>query len=216
MQFAAFLLTASLLTPLATGLVTETTRSTQRNPSVVTIVSKAKKLNNATTSAKIEFSQSGGGHSGSGTLEYATGDRYRVTLSDRTIVSNGTKVWTWFPGKNQVIINKASARGQLTPSQILQAFPGSYSTSLTGDATVGGRAVWVVAATASGSNRAGDISSAVLYIDKATHRFKRIKVTSPSMGTATITINSAQYNLGLAASRFSFTPPSGAKVIDLS
>ena len=104
----------------------------------------------------------------------------------------------------------------MTPSDILQAFPGSYSTTLKGSDKVAGRAVWVVEATASGSKRAGDIANATLYIDKATHRFKRIKVTSPSIGSATITIKTAQYNLSIGSGRFTFTPPSGAKVIDLS
>ena len=121
-----------------------------------------------------------------------------------------------FPSKKQVIINKAGGAKQMTPSDILQAFPGDYKTVLSGSKTVGGRAVWVVDATASGSNRAGDISKATLYIDKKSYRFKRSTVTSPSFGKATITISSAEYNKSISKSRFNFIPPKGSKVIDLS
>lgn len=203
----------TLLVPLFTGAVD---RSVEQSDNVKKIVAKARQLNTATTTAKINFTQSGGGADGSGVIEYAQGNKFRLDIPGRTVVSNGSKTWSFMKSKNQVIINKAASSGQVTPNDILQSFPGDYSTSLVGSATVGGNSVWKVNATASGDRRIGDITSAVLYIDKKTSRFRKITVTSPSLGTMTLTITGAQYNLSIPDSRFTFDPPEDAKVIDLS
>ncbi len=203
----------TIIIPMITGSVDHIDRQTE---SVKKIVAKARQLNNATTTAKLSFTQSGGAEPGSGTIEYAQGNKFRLTIPSRTIVSNGVKTWSYMKSKNQVIINQAASGGQITPNDILQSFPGDYTTSLEGEATVGGRAVWKVNASASGDRRIGDISNAVLYIDKSTYRFRKITVTSPTLGTMTLQITAAEYNLDIPASRFIFTPPSGSKVIDLS
>ena len=203
----------TLLIPMMTGTVD---RSTETSDNVKKIVAKARQLNTATTTAKITFTQTGGGADGSGVIEYAQGNKFRLDIPGRTVVSDGSKTWSYMKSKNQVVINKAASGGQVTPNDILTSFPGDYSTTLLGSATVAGNAVWKVKATAAGDRRIGDISSAILYIDKKTHRFRKITVTSPSLGTTTLTITNAQYNIAISASRFTFTPPSGAQVIDLS
>ncbi|MGE3801665.1 MAG: outer membrane lipoprotein carrier protein LolA [Candidatus Kapaibacterium sp.] len=180
------------------------------------IVKKTKELYNKTTSAKINFSQSGSGGTVSGTLEYSTGNKFRLTLPTQTIVSNGTKTWTYIKDRNQVVVNKAASGGQITPKDILQSFPGDYTSTLNGNATVNGKSCWIVECSAGGANKVGDISSATLYIDKSSYRFQKISVTSPTLGTMTLTISSASYNKTIASSRFSFTAPKGAKVIDLT
>ena len=180
------------------------------------IVKKTKELYDKTTSAKITFTQSGSGDDVTGTLEYASGNKFRLTLPAQTVVSNGTKTWTYVEARNQVVINKAASDGQVTPKDILQSFPGDYSSTLNGSTTVNGKSCWIVQCSASGSNRVGDISSATLYIDKSTYRFRKITVTSPSMGTMTLTITSATYNTTNSSSRFTFSAPKGAKVIDLT
>lgn len=180
------------------------------------IVAKTKTLYKDTRTAKLTFSQSGSAGTASGTLEYSSGNKFRLTLPDRTIISDGNKTWTYLKERNQVVINKAASNGQVTPNDILRSFPGDYQSVLDGSATAGGNAVWVVQCSASGSNRVGDISNATLYIDKKTYRFRKISVTSPSLGTMTLDISKAQYNLSLPSSRFTFTPPKDAKVIDLT
>lgn len=217
MQIVQSILFLSLLLPLSAGTTDVAGRTAgDRAVDVKKIVAKARQLNSATETASIRFTQSGGGADGKGKLEYAQGNRFRLTLPDRTIVSNGTLTWSYTPSKNQVIINRAASGGQLTPNDILQSFPGDYATSLAGEGTVGGRAVWIVNATAAGDRKIGDITGAVLSIDKKTYRFRKISVTSPTIGNLTLVIDAAEYDVDLPASRFGFTPPSGAKVIDLS
>lgn len=187
-----------------------------RQDNVKTIVAKTKELYKNTTTAKITFTQTAAGSSVSGTLEYSTGNKFRLTLPDRTIVSDGSKTWTYIKERNQVIVNKAASGGQITPNDILRSFPGDYTSTLNGTTKVGGKDAWIVNCTATGAARVGDINSATLYIDKNTHRFHKITVTSPTLGTMTLDIGSAQYNLSLAASRFTFSAPTGATVVDLS
>lgn len=180
------------------------------------IVKKTKELYKGTKSAKITFTQAGSGETVSGTLEYSSGNKFRLTLPEQTIVSNGTKTWTYIKARNQVVINKAATDGQITPNDILRSFPGDYTTTLDGSTTVGGKKVWKVKCSASGDDKLGDISKATLYIDKSTYRFKKISVTSPTLGTLNLTIKSANYNKTIASSRFTFTAPKGAKVVDLT
>lgn len=187
-----------------------------KQDNVNTIVAKTKELYKNTSTAKITFTQSGSGSNVSGTIEYSSGNKFRLTLPDRTIVSDGSKTWTYIKERNQVVINKAASGGQITPNDILRSFPGDYTSTLNGTTKVGGKDTWIVNCTATGSKRVGDINSATLYIDKSTHRFRKITVTSPTLGTMTLEIGSAQYNLSLAASRFTFTAPKGATVVDLS
>lgn len=179
------------------------------------IVRRTKALYDATTSAEVRFEQSGAQGSTSGTLQYTNGNRYRLEFPKQTIVSNGTTVWTWTPARKQVIVSKANARrGGLTPSEILTKFPGSYRPTLVGERTVDKRPVWVVRCDA-GAEKIGDVTTATLYIDKSTYRFSRIDLTSPSMGTMTVRITDARYNVSIPESRFQFVPPAGARVIRL-
>ena len=180
------------------------------------IVKKTKELYSKTTSAKITFSQSGSTGTATGRLEYSSGNKFRLTLPSQTIVSNGTKSWTYIKERNQVVINKAASGRQVTPNDILRSFPGDYSSTLDGSTTVNGKSCWIVQCTASDSSRVGDISSATLYIDKSTYRFRKITVNSASLGTMTLTITSANYNKTISSSRFTFTPPKGANIIDLT
>ena len=181
------------------------------------IIRKTKGLYSGTTPVQLRFEQSGSSGRMQGTLSYTSGDRYRLEIPKQTIISNGTKTWTWYPDKNRVVISKpAAGSGQLTPGQILTSFPGNYSTSLIKSSTVNGRAVWVVRCLPGSGEKIGDITGATLYIDKSTYRFQQIDVESPSIGTMTIRILSANYGAKLSDSYFSFVPPQGARVVDLT
>ncbi len=181
------------------------------------IVRKTKAIYNGTTSAQLRFEQRGSSGNMSGTLSYASGDRYRLEIPKQTIISNGEKTWTWYPDKNRVVISKAVAgSGRLTPGQILTSFPGNYTTSLVSSSTVNGRAVWVVRCVPGSGEKIGDITGATLYIDKSSYRFQQIDVESPTIGSMTLRILSANYGAKLADSFFSFVPPQNARVVDLT
>jgi outer membrane lipoprotein-sorting protein len=179
------------------------------------IVRTTKALYDGTTSAEIRFEQTGSGGTTSGTLQFTKGNKYRLEFPKQTIVSNGSTVWTYTPARKQVVVSKAKQRsGSLTPTEILTKFPGSYRTQLVGERTVDGKAVWVVKCTA-GAEKIGDVNAATLYIDRSTNRFNRIELESGSMGSMTVKVTSARYNIAIPDARFQFTPPAGARVIDL-
>lgn len=179
------------------------------------IVRRTKALYDATTSAEVAFEQTGGQGTTSGTLQFTKGNRYRLEFPKQTIVSNGATVWTYTPQRKQVIVSKASARrGGLTPSEILTKFPGSYRPTIVGERTVDGRAVWVVRCDA-GAEKIGDVTTATLYIDKSTYRFSRIELVSPTLGSMTLRVTRARYNVAIPDGRFQFSPPAGTRVIKL-
>jgi outer membrane lipoprotein carrier protein len=189
----------------------------RRLDDVQEIVRKTKALYSATNAAELKFVQEGTTGSMSGTLVYAQGNRFRLEFPKQTIVSNGQRTWTYMPDRNQVVVSKAStAKGRLTPNDILTSFPGDYATKLIGEKEVNGRGVWVVECVPGSASRIGDITKAVLYIDKSSYRFQQIEIESQSMGRMKLRITSARYDVKLPDSRFSFTPPQGAHVVDLS
>lgn len=209
----------SLVSTLAAALalISSISGSVHQKGDVREIVRQVKNVYAATTSAEVSFVQTGNGTNMTGRLMYASGDRYRLELSKQTIISDGKKTWTVFADRNQVVVNRA-AKGsdRLTPEQILTSFPGSYATSLTGSSTVNGKSTWIVKCVPGTGPRIADVTEATLYIDKATSRFHRIDVKSESLGTVSIRITSANYTPRIDNGSFSFTPPSGMKVIDLS
>ena len=181
------------------------------------IVKKTKSVYASTPTAEIKFEQSGASGSSKGTLLYAKGDKYRLELGKQTIVSNGSRVWTYMPEKRQVLVSKAVTGGnRMTPEDLLTAFPGDYATQLMGEQKVNGRAVWVVRCTPGAGKKVGDVSRATLYIDKANYRFQQVEVESPSLGTMKIRIISAQYGVKVADSRFTFDAPKDVRVVDLT
>jgi len=184
-----------------------------------TIVRRIRSTYASTTSAEIRFQQTGGGGGGSvnGTLLYSTRDRYRLELPKQTMVSDGSRVWTYTPDRKQVVVSRlARGSGRLTPGQILTSFPGTYATVLSGSSTVNGRSVWMIRCTPGSGPRIGDVERAVLYVDKETFRFQQIVVESTSLGTIRLRIVSANYRPTVDESLFSFTPPAGVRVVDLS
>ncbi|MDB5032783.1 MAG: gliding motility protein [Chlorobi bacterium] len=181
------------------------------------IVKKTKALYNSTTAAEVRFEQAGANGSTSGTLTYSGSEKFRLELPKQTIVSDGVKTWTYSPDKKQVVISKAAGTsGRLTPGEILTAFPGSYATELVGEQTVNGRAVWVVRCTPGNGKKIGDVTRATLYIDKGTYRFQQVDIESPTVGTVKLRITSAQYGVKVPETKFTFAPPQGVRVVDLS
>src|SRR5687767_7009116 len=57
------------------------------------IVRKTKQLYSGTKTAKITFKQEGSAGDATGTLEYSSGNKFRLTLPSQTIISNGKKTW---------------------------------------------------------------------------------------------------------------------------
>jgi outer membrane lipoprotein carrier protein len=188
-----------------------------RRDDVAQIVRKTQDLYKTTRSGEVRFVQEGAGVNAAGTLLFAEGNRYRLEFPRQTVVSNGERTWRYMPERNQVVISKSKGtRAGLTPSEILTSFPGEYKTELVGSQKVNGRNVWVVRCTAAGGKQIGDVTRATLYIDKTTYRFQQIEIESPSAGRMKMRITSAQYNIAVPGTRFTYVPPANARIVDLS
>jgi outer membrane lipoprotein-sorting protein len=206
---------ATLALALLVGAATAEART--RLDDVRAIVKKVKSTYATSPNGTIRFEQTNGSGTTSGTLTYGSGDRYRLELGKLTNVSNGEKVWSYNADRKQVVISKpAQGSGKLTPSEILTAFPGDYTTELVGEQKVNGRAVWVVRCTPGSGRKVGDVGKATLYVDKSTYRFQQVDIESPSLGSVKVRILSASYGGSIPESRFTFTAPAGVRVVDLS
>lgn len=197
----------------AAGTADARTRATD----VKEIVKKIKATYNSTKTAEVKFEQVNDAGTSVGTLVYAPGDRFRLEFQMQTMVSDGKKVWVYNQMRKQLVITKPSqGQGKLTPSEILTSFPGDYTTTLVGEEKVNNRAVWVIRCTPGTGKKVGDVEKATLYVDKSTFRFQQIEVESPSVGTMKIRIMSAKYGVKVPDSRFTFTAPKEARIIDLT
>jgi len=179
------------------------------------IARRVRSIYSGESSGEIQFEQSGQGGTLKGKLVYAGRDHYRLELPNQTLVTNGSRAWNYIPARNQVVISNPAGGDRLTPGQLLTAFPGDYATTLAGSATVNGRAVWTLVCTPTGK-RIGDVTRATLSIDKQTYRIQQAVLVSPSFGTVTVRVLSARYGTTIPDSRFNFSTPSGARVVDLT
>lgn len=147
-----------------------------------------------------------------GTLAAVRGGKYRLTMNDRIIVSDGTSVYNATPSAKTVIINRFNPKA--TDVSIERVFF---------------ELLTVYRATVQSSNGVQrtlrllpPASSAVVYgvreltvvVHASTLAISRCTATTDS-GQFTFTISDLRVNTSVPASTFVYAPPSGWEVIDL-
>lgn len=169
------------------------------------------------TDAKASFSQtvkhSGGkAQSSSGTLYIKKENKYRIEAGGQIIITDGSTSWSYNPKKKQVIIDyyKEDAN-TFSPNKYLFQYPENFYSDLEGTETIGGKEVYVLKLK---PKENGQIRSAKLWVDKSEWLIKKLTVSTDE-STSTYTVKNIQLNVGLANSKFSFSPPEDVQVIDM-
>jgi len=150
-----------------------------------------------------------------GSLLLKKGHKYRIEMDDRTVVTDGTTVWSYSKANNQVTVDayRPDERA-LTPERILAGAPGDFAASLLGREKLDGIEMVVLKLVPRGEERSA-VTALKLWIDPEDWLVRKAELAESSGKETTYTVNSYSINSGIPDSRFTFTAQEGTDVIDL-
>jgi chaperone LolA len=149
-----------------------------------------------------------------GRLVVGKGNRYRVTLEDRVIVSDGQSVWSWSKRNAQVIVDRfRDEPAGLTPERLLTRVPEDYRVVSTGSVTVGGRETTVLKLTPGSPGQ--QLKWLKLWVDEDGLLVRKMQVRDLGDNDMTYMLSDIEIDGDLPDSAFTFTAPPGAEILDL-
>ena len=155
---------------------------------------------------------SGKSKTSSGTIYIKKKNKYRIETKGQMVITNGVTSWTYNTSKNQVVIDNYKDNGStFSPNKYLFDYPINFYSDLVGDETISEHECYVINLT---PRRKGSVKSAKIWIDKSDDIIRKIRIVSKG-SVNTYTLKKVTLDAGISSSKFNFTPPSGAEVIDL-
>lgn len=205
------LLTVSLLLLCATATAEDTAQE---------ILKKVQKKYDSITDAKLTFAQrvrfemSKVEQKVDGTLYLKKTNKYRVEYGDRTIVTNGTTVWSYSTVTNQVLVDhfKQDERS-LTPERLLTASPEDYYATVVGREKLDNVEAAVLKLVP--KDNQAFIRSLRLWIDTSSWLIRMAEVVDVHGKETSYSVKEARLNTGIADASFTYQIPEGAEVVDL-
>lgn len=136
------------------------------------------------------------------------GEKYRLKLDDRTLVSDGESVWLYTEKNKDVQINNADEESEpgtiSSPKDLLKAYEwDNYIYVLVNEFAEAGRVVQQIEFKP--TDRDADFSKIRLTLDKKTMEVVRIKTFGKDGSRYTVTVNKLLPNASVNSSTFSFT-----------
>jgi outer membrane lipoprotein carrier protein len=148
-----------------------------------------------------------------GTLQMRKGNRYRVETEDMTVVTDGTTVWSYSRGTNQVLIDHFSMDERMfSPERILTAAPEDFAAVLLGKEKIGTHETVVLKLT---PTEEGLVKTLKIWIGESDHLTRKVEMVDASGKETTYLVSDLRVNTGVPESRFTFKAPEGAEVVDL-
>lgn len=148
----------------------------------------------------------------SGTLELASGNRFRFRSPELVVVSDGTTLRQWNAATNQVLLRKASQMGASDlPSGLLQAALAGSETSSSLE-KLDGKTVRKLSLDVS-RPPLSRYAHAVLWARESDHQPLRLEVADAAGNRTTWKILSVS-RWKPSAADFDYVPPAGAEVVD--
>lgn len=135
------------------------------------------------------------------------GEKYRLKLNDRTMVSDGKSVWLHIPKNQEVQINDVEddegEGGISSPQDLLKAYAWKdYVYAITNEFSEGGRLVQQIEFKP--TSKGNDYSKVRLSLDKKTLEILSIKSFGKDGSRYTLTVNKLTPNKTVPASTFTF------------
>ena len=177
----------------------------QQNDLLDSVQKKYKKLKNFTAS----FSQEGAEGHFDGKFYYASGNKLRIELKDRLIVTDGETIWTYYSTGKRVIVNSMENNPtSLSLDKYLFEYPEKCNIT-TEDIDNGLKKLILV-------SKSGDLDfkKAELTITPA-KLINKIKLVDMMGNQFSFQLNDIKVNQSLSGSLFSFNIPEGIQIIDL-
>ncbi|MDH7515238.1 MAG: outer membrane lipoprotein chaperone LolA [Bacteroidota bacterium] len=148
----------------------------------------------------------------SGTLYFKKKNKYRIETDQRTVVTDGKTSWSWTPQNRQVIVSAYKEDSySMSPERIFLSIPQDYYAALVGEEKILSEACYVLKLTPkeSGSARTMKVWVAKNWV------IRKVEIVEAGGTVTTYTIKDVVTDKGIPDSRFEFTPPPGADIIDL-
>ncbi len=164
----------------------------------------------ALSSVSCEFRDA---HGLVGTVQAKKGGSYRISLPDRTIVCNGSNVWSATPSSKTVIVNAYRANTMdLSIERVFFTLMNVYRPVVTKDFE-GGKVAVITLTPPAENAMVGSVKSVQIEVD-ASMQAKRI-IVKEDAATTTWTLHNVKLNGKIAAGMFVYSIPAGWQVVDL-
>jgi len=145
------------------------------------------------------------------------GTKYRVSFGDQEIFCNGTTVWNYDKGANEVTISKLDASGgMITPQKLFTNFyDKDFRYILNGEKKVGTKTIQEIEMTP--IDKSKPFHKVYLQIDKAAKTIYSTKVLENAGNRYIYTVTEMKTNAAIADSQFTFdkTKYPGVEEVDL-
>ena len=140
--------------------------------------------------------------------------RFTDPPTDR-VVGDGRAIWVYLPSTNpgQVIKVPQSAGmpGPGVVNDLLESPKTKFAVAGAGTATVSGRATHAVTLTPKGERA---FSKATVWVDDADGTVRQFELTEQTGLVRRVRMTSVEKNVAIPSATFTFTPPSGVRVMD--
>lgn len=166
-----------------------------------------------TFSQSVRFKVSKAEQTVKGTLQFKKPNKYRIETDERTVVTDGTTSWSWNPRNRQVVIdNYKEETHSLSPERLLLSYPKDHFSTYIGEEKVAGQSTYVLKLT---PKEEGSFATAMKIWVAKDWLIRKVEITDVNGAVTTYMIEKISIDQKLADSRFSFTLPEKAEVIDL-
>ncbi len=148
-----------------------------------------------------------------GTLQMRKGNRYRVETDDMTVVTDGTTVWSYSRGTNQVLIDRFTMDERMfSPERILTAAPEDFEAVLLGKEKIGAQETLVLKLIPTAE---GFVKTMKLWVGESDYLTRKVEMVDAGGKETTYMVSDLRVNTGIPESRFTLKVPEGADVVDL-
>lgn len=184
------------------------------------VLERVKKKYDAVADAEMKFSQhvkyevSNVEQSVTGTLVIKKDRKYRIEMEGRTIVTDGTTVWSYSPHTGQVLIDTYKEDERiLSPQKVLGAAPKDYYASMVGSEKAGKATVHVLKLVP--KDHDSMIRTMNVWVDDSSWLITKVELADVNGKQTTYTVSNVKINSGIPDSRFTYQIPDGAETVDL-
>lgn len=149
-----------------------------------------------------------------GTLLIKKPGRMRWTYTSpekKEFISDGRQIYSYVPADKQVHVAAMPEGGGDTSAALFLAGRGDLTRDFTAEVIGQDAGTWSLKLTP--RRRQQDFDTLTLVVDRQSMQIRSLVATDQQGGTSTFLFSNYRENIGLADSRFAFTPPRGVRIV---
>lgn len=200
------------------GMAQTSVNDSQAKAILDKVSKKFKSFKSAQATFQLKVEDAGGKVQGTkGGTVYMKGTRYKVQMPEQEIYSDGSTVWTYDKGANEVTVSSIDpAANTLTPQKIFTNFyDKDFIYKLNGEKKTGGKTIQEIELTPVDKTKA--FHKVYVYVDKSAQNISSTRILEKNGNRYTYSISSFTPNPNLADALFVFNKSKypGVEVVDL-